>query len=276
VSDRRGPVVAHFLRTYAGSTETFVVNQIAALERYEPVVLCRGIDPRTPQSTLGPSPAPLSYSQALGPSLLGDLLYDKARISLPRERAFYRKTLDAQGAQLVHGHFGTDTAYLLKARARWGVPVVVSYYGYDVSRQPQAYGGLGVRYYRQLFREASVHLAMTPQMAEALVALGAPEERVVVHHHGIDTSHWASIDGSRRVPGRILMVARFHEKKGHDDLLQALPAVCARFPDTRLHLVGNGPLEPQLRALVERLGLSGRVVFAGLTTSLTEPLLKVL
>jgi glycosyltransferase involved in cell wall biosynthesis len=56
-----------------------------------------------------------------------------------------------------------------------------------------------------------------------------------------------------------VFVGRLRYYKGLDYLLRALPLV----PDVHLLLVGGGPLWDRTRALAERLGVAGRVVFTG-------------
>ncbi len=63
--------------------------------------------------------------------------------------------------------------------------------------------------------------------------------------------------------GFLLFVGRFVEKKGVVYLLRALPRVRREHPELGLVLVGYGPLEAELRAEIERLGLGGAVELAG-------------
>ena len=51
--------------------------------------------------------------------------------------------------------------------------------------------------------------------------------------------------------------------KGHEVAIRAWPKVLLGAPDARLLLIGDGPLEQQLRDLTDRLGIADRVVFAG-------------
>jgi phosphatidylinositol alpha-1,6-mannosyltransferase len=61
----------------------------------------------------------------------------------------------------------------------------------------------------------------------------------------------------------VLHVSRLVERKGQDTLIKAMPLVRQDFPDAVALIVGQGPYGQKLRALVERLGLTGAVVFAG-------------
>lgn len=53
----------------------------------------------------------------------------------------------------------------------------------------------------------------------------------------------------------VLTVARMTPQKGHKHLLEAIPTVAAHEPQASFVWVGDGPLEPELRAEAERLGL---------------------
>lgn len=259
------PPVVVFRREYAPPTETFVVAQVRALSRYAPVVLCRSELPGA-ASASGPSPVVVrAFCDTGSEGALDRLAYRYLKRSGPVEDRWYAAQIAGSGAGVVHAHFGTDGGYVLPATRAADVPLIVSWYGYDVSQFPGAYAGLGKLWLRPVLREARLHLAMTPSMAEDLRALGAPRERIRVHHFGIDTAYWGAVaprdDSSSRKT--VLMVASFVEKKGHSDLIRAFARVAASDPDWMLRLVGSGPLDADLRALVRELGIDSRVTFVG-------------
>ncbi len=61
----------------------------------------------------------------------------------------------------------------------------------------------------------------------------------------------------------VVCVSRLVPRKGQDVLVAAWPRVLARHPDTRLLLVGGGPLEGRLRRAVAAAGLGHAVVLTG-------------
>jgi Glycosyltransferase len=61
----------------------------------------------------------------------------------------------------------------------------------------------------------------------------------------------------------VLYAGTFSRTKGVEHLVRALPQIVRRHPDVKLVLVGSGPLEPRLRGLAERLGVTDSVVFVG-------------
>ena len=58
-------------------------------------------------------------------------------------------------------------------------------------------------------------------------------------------------------------IGSFYAYEGLDLLLDALPAILAKHPDTRLLLVGGGPADAALKAQATRMGLADKVVFTG-------------
>ncbi|MBH07393.1 MAG: glycosyl transferase family 1 [Phycisphaeraceae bacterium] len=60
------------------------------------------------------------------------------------------------------------------------------------------------------------------------------------------------------------IVARLDRFKGHDDLLDILPALVARVPSLRVMFVGDGYHRKALECRVEQQKMQSRVVFAGL------------
>ena len=84
-----------------------------------------------------------------------------------------------------------------------------------------------------------------------------PAKALEVVHNGIGEIPFARLRAIDAQPPVLVMVARFTSQKDHDTLLQALSGLLCM--EWRLLLVGAGELKPRVSALVERLGLSGRV-----------------
>jgi glycosyltransferase involved in cell wall biosynthesis len=68
----------------------------------------------------------------------------------------------------------------------------------------------------------------------------------------------------RSGPARqIISVGRLSAEKGHAGLLEAFSSLLPDCPDIELVLAGDGPESGRLRAIADRLGISGRVRFTG-------------
>jgi len=96
-----------------------------------------------------------------------------------------------------------------------------------------------------------------------LLALGCDPERLALVRRGLSTLQPMRPPRTPRTPLRLLSVGRLVEKKGYPDLL----ALCAHLRDTgfpfELRIVGGGPMEHALRALVQRLDIGDCVRLPG-------------
>jgi glycosyltransferase involved in cell wall biosynthesis len=118
-------------------------------------------------------------------------------------------------------------------------------------------------------------VAVSREVASSISASWVPRWRGVppieVLHHGIDPDFDSqpSTDGIREELGIpreapvVGMVGNFRSEKGHRHLIEAFPRVLQALPQARLVLVGQGPLENEVRQLARRRQLDDRIVFAG-------------
>jgi glycosyltransferase involved in cell wall biosynthesis len=77
----------------------------------------------------------------------------------------------------------------------------------------------------------------------------------------------AASPGIKVDPHLIVSGGRLERYKGHHRVIGALPELIRRVPDARLHVVGAGPYEGELRRLVATLGLEKRVTIAAIPGS---------
>jgi glycosyltransferase involved in cell wall biosynthesis len=99
-----------------------------------------------------------------------------------------------------------------------------------------------------------------------------PKKTLDVVHNGIAEVSMARVRPIDTQPPVLVMVARFAEPKDHGTLLEALSSLL--FLEWRLVLVGEGELEPRVRAQVDGLGLGGRVRIMPTGTNVSRLLLE--
>jgi glycosyltransferase involved in cell wall biosynthesis len=107
-----------------------------------------------------------------------------------------------------------------------------------------------------------------------------PPKLLTVIPNGIDTDRFQLLPpGTRESLRRSLgleqqfvwlAVGRFVPAKDYPNMLNAFVRVCERVPDTVLLLVGKGALQEETEALVQSLGLGGRVRFLGVRQDVPE------
>jgi len=169
---------------------------------------------------------------------------------------------------LLHCHHGMFALEFQEIARVTGLPLVVSFYGYDASafplRPPQNTGRL-----RGLFAASAAVLAMSDDMAADLVRLGCPAGLIRVHMPSVDLDRFR-YRSDRADTGRVvvLSVSDFTAKKGVDRLIDAFALVHARLPSSILLLVGSPPASAQARyeslaGRISALGLNEAVEFRG-------------
>jgi colanic acid/amylovoran biosynthesis glycosyltransferase len=272
VGAQRRPVVAHVVRGYLPATESFVHNQVTRANRYETRVVCHHR-----QGSEFPNAQCIAATDTMGGMLKTiDRLSDRlTRTPLPRAMDTMAQDIVASGACVLHFHYLVNARTYLPLKSRTGLPAVVSAYGYDVSRFPRRFGGLGRRYLSPMLTEVDYVLAISRTMSDDLIHLGVPEDRVRVHYHGIDTDRFAA-PARRYEPSKLLTVlccARLTRAKGQRRLVEAL----ARVRDQsnlgfRLVFVGDGPDHREIEQTVNRLRMGDVVQLAGHVPHLSDRL----
>ena len=112
--------------------------------------------------------------------------------------------------------------------------------------------------------------------------LGYPPEKVRIIHNGVDAARFAprACGGRDRALAAefgvgldeplVGIVAVLRPEKDHATFLRAARLVLDREPRARFLVVGRGPLQGELQALADELGLADRVIFAGARNDVPE------
>jgi glycosyltransferase involved in cell wall biosynthesis len=180
-------------------------------------------------------------------------------------RALTLLVRDGLAFDAIDGHYlypdGIVAVWLGKAFSK---PVVLTARGSDTSQLPHY--RLPGRLIRDAITRADALIAVSAALKEGLVALGAPPAKVTVLRNGVDLALFRPLpdrDGLRAALGfsgpTLLSVGHLIERKRHHLTIEAL----ASLPGHRLVIIGEGPERRALEALAARLGVAGRVSFAG-------------
>lgn len=124
-------------------------------------------------------------------------------------------------------------------------------------------------------------VAISNNVATKLCASGVDPESIVTIRSAVDVAAlrpsldragWLHEFNLRDDHVVAVITAQFIKRKGHRYVLEALPELCISHPNFRLILFGKGPLEPELRNVVTRLGIENQVQFAGFRDDLDRML----
>lgn len=158
--------------------------------------------------------------------------------------------------QLIHAHFGQNGIATVDIKRKYGIPLVTSFYGYDSGR-------LGKKFephYKKLIQYGDIFLALSKDMKSDLITLGFPENKIIIHHLGIDLKKFKNLQ-TEKVNDifTFLIVARFDESKGIQDVIKAFSEI--RNENMCLRIVGDGIYKDKLGELVTHLKLDKYVSF---------------
>jgi glycosyltransferase involved in cell wall biosynthesis len=132
-----------------------------------------------------------------------------------------------------------------------------------LSFRERSIGWYGGYYKLSRFKNCAWHVGLTKDLLRHIRDQGVPENRAAIIHTYADFAGAAPADrAALNTPANApvaLALARLHEKKGLDTLLDAT----AKVPGLYVWIAGDGPLEAELKAHCARLKLDDRVRFLG-------------
>lgn len=277
--------VVYFVSLFPCWSETFIVREIRELQKLGVdvhIVSLKAPCEQLVQSdaaalldrTLYPAPAWRSALQLLRRLATAPWreFADLARIlaGLRRHPAALAKTLVVWWRTLgllpriaalrpdhLHAHWATypSTAAMLAA-ARLRVPFSFTAHAHDIFLEDHL---LADKLARAAF---GVTISEFNRRYLAEKVGPAAMQRLRIVHCGVTPADWRYAC-ERRAPGCLLAVGRLDEIKGFAYLIEACRLLAARGVPFECHLIGDGPLRPQLERQVAEAGLSDRVRLLG-------------
>lgn len=237
------PAIAVYEDYLLANSQTFVRSQAESLERFTPYYVgARHI----PHGLTLPEDRCLILNRGNLAGGVREVLFRFGGIA----PGLMRKLRQLQPV-LVHAHFGPDGLNGVTLARALKVPLIVTHHGYDVTTKAEfPISRWHKRYLRKrpfLQRNANLFLAVSQYIKGRLVEQGFPESKVRVHYVGVDTAKFKPTPPHER-DQVVLFVGRLVENKGCSFLLRAMHRVKQQCPNTRLAIIGDGPLRQQLEA----------------------------
>jgi PEP-CTERM/exosortase A-associated glycosyltransferase len=189
--------------------------------------------------------------------------------------------IDEVTPQILHAHSPVLNALAaIRAGRRHAIPVV-----YEVralwedaaaSHASQHSGGLRYRATRLMETRALNRADAVTTICEGLrtdaIARGVPSAKITVIPNAVDRNTFSgpgvpdrTLATSLGLSGKTVLAffGSFYAYEGLDLLLRSVPELRRQRPDIAVLLVGGGPEEDRLRALVQQLDIGACVVFTG-------------
>ena len=274
--------IGYVLKVFPRVSETFVINEIRAVEGMGTDVAIFSLhqaEPGVPHGVLRELRAQPSRVDALpAPDearigrtvrrLAARLEVDEAQRAALLPRKYVRLAMqlaelaDAAGVRHLHAHFASRSGHVAAlAAALLGGTYSVTAHAKDLYHRDVDPAVLRWKLARA--RLVVTVTDYTPRFLDGLLAetRGAPP--VLRLYNGVDLARFHATAPPRDAAPLLLAVGRLVEKKGFDVLVDACALLQARGVAFRCEIIGGGAEEAALRARIAAAGLDARLTLRG-------------
>jgi len=259
MQERENSRVAHFNLAFFAASEAFIYHYVSNHKRYSAACIA--------SSFLNNEEFPFAPEDKLLFSLRKYtprwILYSISRKYFGHD-LYLADLFEESGCSIVHAHFGINGARAVCAKKQLGIPLVTSFYGYDISGR--AFLHEHKRDYAKLFGDGDLFLALGPLMEERLINAGCPPHKIKIQRISLPLERIPFRPRRPKQAGEkvnLIFAGRFVEKKGLIYALQALRQVSQVRDDFIFNVLGDGPLRESVAAYVREQGLDKHVRFFG-------------
>ena len=172
------------------------------------------------------------------------------------KKYFLKKKID-----VVLANYGISAAHLMPVCWKINVPLIAIFHGHDATDKKilQAYK----KRYQKLFQQSSAIVAVSNDMGQKLIKLGAKAEKINVIPCGVDLKKFIPLPGNKEK--LFLAVGRFVDKKGPLFTIHAFHEVWKKHPEAKLIMVGaHRGLYQECSRLVNSFDMQDSVSFPGI------------
>lgn len=227
--------IAHSLYYWLPGTMTWIYNQLEYLPDLRSVVLTerrlnKDLFPWSPIYEADLLKNPLTYKTLQLARRMGSQWHPKS----------HHSAVKRYNPAILHSHFGDRGWYDIAFAGKYSLKHVVTFYGYDLSMLP-ARRPYWKKRFKQLFGHADCFLCEGPFMAQTLVSLGCPRNKIIVQRLGIEIDR---IPYRPRIIGKdnvfkILIAGSFREKKGIPVALEAVASLYKVNKNIQVTVIGD-------------------------------------
>jgi|AntRauTorckE6833_2_1112554.scaffolds.fasta_scaffold07077_3 glycosyltransferase involved in cell wall biosynthesis len=256
----------HFSHSFSKLSETFIYDYLTSLQKQEVQVevitfnhLNKQERPFDPVRELS---LPLWNIPRLW-SISRDIMMGRKRevSTWPVYRKRLKKIFRREKPDVLHAHFGPMGTFLAPVADELNIPLVVTFYGYDISEL------LKEEYWRKAYRELAEVAArvtvLSEEMRQRALQIGFTDEQIEIIHLGTKIDEVVYREATYPVR-RFLSVGRLAEKKGHMDSLRAFNKVLKKSEEPlSFNIIGEGEDRQKIRSFIDSQDLTDSVSLLG-------------
>lgn len=261
--------IVHLRDQYIGVS--FVYFLLKGFNRFEHFIACRETIKR--DLILYPFSNILITSNYFLPFYILDKIFTvifKLKVRLINDWQSYYFLINKIKFDVIHAHMGMQGYYAIELSKKLNVPLVVTFYGSDMS-DVALIPGWKFRYIL-LFEHVSVVIVEGKHMANEMVKLGCPSEKIRVVRIGIPLENITFNTRNSFFHGdtlKVLMCSNFYPKKGFFTALKTFKKLVNNSVKLDVVIIGEGPLKNEISSMITDFELIEVVKLVG-TKSLKE------
>lgn len=293
--DQQAMHIMYILRSFPTTTEMSTLNEITAMvRRGMQVSIVSLVKPAGPAKVhddvnrynllemtyyLNVSSGIKRLSNVIKRTVYGQLkLFLRARIPLKSKfvASFYSIKKKSRRLSLVHlvdlinfigakkpdvlyFHFAIHAGELIILRKVFRIPFVVFFHGFDFSKDLPFH-----KYnYPQMFRDGDWFFTNSNFAGMKVRNLGCPAEKLSVVGLPVDDHQYPYVARKKKDRIQILTVGRLVEKKGLEYSIEAVARLIKEYPQLQYNIIGDGPLEDNLRQQINKNGCENNIHLLG-------------
>ena len=171
------------------------------------------------------------------------------------------KILPANGFDIIHSHSLINSYKYLYLKEIFHTPIITTFHGFE----PKSSKPLADKKIRFVLEKTDAFIVNTRFAQTQLTDLGCHKGKIHIIPQGTNTADfpYKSRKISKKHPIIILSVGRLSIEKGFHIAIKAIAKAVKHFPDIKYHIIGSGPEEADLTALIHRLDLQETVKIYG-------------
>ena len=259
------PIVASYCTTFLKPEMRHIYRQVTGLQRYHTFVMTR--------ERQCAEEFPFDDIELIPRARKNFIKRFWLKYIMRKPPVYYRgelqvliKMLRRRPADLMHIYFGHTGVHLLPFIQEWDKPCVVSFHGMDIQPRPNQPGYDDQM--AELLRTVPLVMARSESLAEQLVKLGCPREKIRLNRTSIPLEAFPAVARARPENGawQFVQACRLVEKKGLRTTLEAFARFHQDHPQARLIIAGDGPMKEKAADVARTLGVGAAVEFRGFLT----------
>ena len=154
----------------------------------------------------------------------------------------------------------------LRTIKKEGYPVLLFIHGWQKKISNRFENPIWKHYFKKQFEMADAIVVLANEFKNILLTLGLNPHKIYVSSTMVESAQYKQIDKKFSEPFNILFCGNFIKSKGPYELVDAIPFVIEKYPDTSFNFLGDGKELKKIKEKVKAMGIQKNVNFAGYKT----------